>query len=186
MPEQPVSSTTEGKANSEQMTMVSQNHIREDYVGLRTVPVKVKNGDRWMTVNALLDDASTKTYINADVAAELGLKGKTEQVTVNVLNGQVETFETRPVNFELESVNGNVKLNVSAFTANRVTGSMTVVDWYKYKKQWPHLKSLDFQRCASEPIVDILIGQDCASLHCALEEIRGKPGEPVARLTPLG
>ena len=53
-----------------------------------------------MTVNALLDDASTKTYINADVAAELGLKGKTEQVTVNVLNGQVETFETRPVNFE--------------------------------------------------------------------------------------
>ena len=39
--------------------------------------MKVKNGDRWMTVNALLDDASTKIYINADVAAELGLKGKT-------------------------------------------------------------------------------------------------------------
>ena len=186
LPEQPVSSTTEGKASSEQMTMVSQNHIREDYVGLRTVPVKVKNGDRWMTVNALLDDASTKTYINADVAAELGLKGRTEQVTVNVLNGQVETFETRPVNFELESVNCDVKLKVSAFTANRVTGSMTVVDWYKYKKQWPHLKSVDFQQCASKPIVDILIGQDCASLHYALEEIRGKPGEPVGRLTPLG
>ena len=118
--EQPVSSATEGKASSEEMTM--------------TVPVKVKTGDRWMTVNALLDDASTKTYINADDAAELGLKGKTEQVTVNVLNGQVETFETRPVNFELESVNGNVKLKVSVFTANRVTGAMTVVDWYKYKK----------------------------------------------------
>ena len=53
-------------------------------MGLRTVPVKVKNGDRRLTVNALLDDASTKTYINADVAAELGLKGKkTEQVTNN-------------------------------------------------------------------------------------------------------
>ena len=100
LPEQPGSSTMEGKASSEQMTMVSQNHIREDYVGLQTVPVKVKDGDRWMTFNVLLDDASTKTYINADVAAELGLKGKTEQVTVNVLNGQVETFETRPVNFE--------------------------------------------------------------------------------------
>ena len=138
-----------------------------------------------MTVNALLDDASTKTYINADVAAELGLKGKTERVTVNVLNGQVETFETRPVDFEIESVNGNVRMNVSAFTANRVTGAMTVVDWCKYKKQWPHLKSVDFQRCASKPIVDILVGQDYAS-HYALEEVRGKPGEPVARLTPLG
>ena len=139
-----------------------------------------------MTVNALLDDASTKTDINADVTTELGLKGKTEQVTVNVLKGQVETFETRPVDFELESVNGNIRMNVSAFTANRVTGAMTFVDWYKYKKQWPHLKSVDFQHCASKPIVDILNGQDCASLHYALEEVRGKSGEPVTRLTPLG
>ncbi|MCG8112260.1 MAG: retropepsin-like domain-containing protein, partial [Candidatus Thiodiazotropha taylori] len=186
LPEQPVSSATEGKASIEQMTMLTQNQFRGNYVGLRTVPVIVRNGDIVLTVNALLDDASTKTYINADVAAELGLKGKTEQVTVNVLNGQVETFETRPVEFELQSVNDNVRMKVSAFTANRVTGTMTVVDWYKYKKQWPHLKSIDFQRCASKPIVDILIGQDCASLHYALEEVRGKPGEPVARLTPLG
>ena len=63
---------------------------------------------------------------------------------------------------------------------------MTVLDWYKYKKQWPHLKSIDFQRCATKPIVDILIGQDCPSLHYALKEVRGNPGEPVARLTPLG
>ena len=75
LPEQPVSSTTEGKAISKQMTMAPQNQFRGDYVGLRTVPVIVKNGDRWLTVNALLDDVSTKTYINADVAAELGLKG---------------------------------------------------------------------------------------------------------------
>lgn len=166
--------------------MMTQNHIRTGFVGLRTVPVILKNGDRSLTVNALLDDASTKTYINTDVAAELDLKGKTEKVTVNVLNGQVETFETRPVNLELQSVNGNVSTNVSAFTANRVTGSMTVVDWYKYKKQWPHLKNIDFQRCAARPIVDILIGIDCADLHYAFEEVRGRPGEPVARLTPLG
>ena len=31
--------------------------------------------DRKLQVNALLDDASTKTYINADVAAELELQG---------------------------------------------------------------------------------------------------------------
>ena len=93
--EQPVVSsiTGGGEASNEQMTMVSQNHSRADYVGLRTVPVVLKNKDRWMTVNALLDDASTKTYINTDMANELGLKGKTEQVTVNVLNGQLETFE---------------------------------------------------------------------------------------------
>ena len=48
-----------------------------------------KNGTRTLKVNALLDDASIKTYFNADVAAELGLQGQTEKVTVNVLNDQV-------------------------------------------------------------------------------------------------
>jgi len=36
--------------------------------------------------------ARTKTYINADVAAELGLQGHPQRVTVSVLNGQVETM----------------------------------------------------------------------------------------------
>ena len=35
--------------------------------------------------NALLDDASTKTYINSDVAAELGLQGQLQRVNVSVL-----------------------------------------------------------------------------------------------------
>ena len=64
-----------------------------------------------------MDDASTKTYINADVAAELGLQGKTERVTVYVLNGQVETFETRPVDVQLESLIGDVKLQDTEYTA---------------------------------------------------------------------
>lgn len=81
---------TEGKVQMEQ----TQRYARADFVGLRTVPVILKNGDRSLTVNALLDDASTKSYVNADVAAELGLQGRIERVTVNVLNGQAETFET--------------------------------------------------------------------------------------------
>ena len=39
---------------------------------LRTVPVYLKNGYRKLQVNTLLDDASTKTYVNDDVAAVLG------------------------------------------------------------------------------------------------------------------
>jgi hypothetical protein len=32
----------------------------------------------------------------------------------------------------------------------------------------------------------MLIGVDLSDFHCALKEVRGKPGEPIARLTPLG
>ena len=75
-------------------------------MALRTVPVFLKNGNRRIKVNALLDEASTKTYLNADVAAELGLQGHPQSVTVNVLNGQTENFETTPVEVELESLDG--------------------------------------------------------------------------------
>jgi len=71
--------------------------MRTGNIALRTVSVFLRNGDHKLKINALLDDASTKTYINADAAAELGLQGHPQKVNVSVLNGQVETFETTPV-----------------------------------------------------------------------------------------
>ena len=78
---------TEGNDRKEQTTMTTQDNVLSEFVALRTVPVMLKNGDRHLTVNALLDDASTKTYGYKDVAEKLGVHGKTDRVTVNVLNG---------------------------------------------------------------------------------------------------
>ena len=89
-----------------------------DFISLRTVLVVVCNDNIRMTVNALLDDASTKTYINNDVAEQLELKGIPKHVRVNVLNNQVRTFKTLPVEFNLESVNGKIKDRVSAHTVD--------------------------------------------------------------------
>ena len=68
------------------MCLVKYNCSR---MALRIVPVYLKNGNQKLQVNALLDDASTKNYINADVAAELGLQGCLQKVNVSVLNGNV-------------------------------------------------------------------------------------------------
>jgi hypothetical protein len=57
-----------------------------------------------LKINALLDDASTTTYINTDVAEEMGVHGQIETTTVSMLNGRTETFETAPVEIELESL----------------------------------------------------------------------------------
>ena len=177
------SCSTEGK---EQTTMVTENNIRTNFIGLRTVPVILKKGEQSLKINALLDDASTKSYVNADIATELGLQGKPEKMTVNVLNGQVETFETSPINVELMSMTGNVRTRINACTVDRVTGNMPVIEWNKYKNRWPHLRNIDFPTLATRPIVDMLLGLDCADLIYAIQEVRGKPGEPIARLTPLG
>ena len=117
-----------------------------------------------------------ETYINADMAAELSLQGKTERVTVNVLNGQIKTFNTRPVEVQFESIWGTVRTNVTVVTANQVTGDMEAVNWNKYKANWPELKTIDFQFTTMRPRVVILIGLDCADIHHAVEEVRGTPG----------
>ena len=66
-------------------------------IALRTIPVYLSNGSRKKKVDALLDDASTKSYNNSDVAAELGLDGQLRRVKVNFFNGQIETFQIIPV-----------------------------------------------------------------------------------------
>ena len=94
-------------------------------------------------MNALLDEASTKTYLNTDVAVELGLHGRTEEVRVNVLNGQIETFKTQPVSFELLSVDQKVNMSVTTYTANRVTGDMPVINWNDFCSKRPYLRKIN-------------------------------------------
>ena len=93
--------STEGepkqKDNQKNTTMMSDTFENCGNIALRTIPVYLKSGNQKLKVNALLDDASTKTYINVDVAAELGLQGHPQKVNVSVPNGQIETFETTPI-----------------------------------------------------------------------------------------
>ena len=110
-------------------TTTTAEGTQTGFLALRTVPVILKNGNRAIKVNALLDEASTKTYINADVASELGLTEISWKVTMNVLNGQTETFETMPADVELESLDRSVSKTVSSFTTKRVTGNLEAIDW---------------------------------------------------------
>ena len=170
-----------GEVN-QQRTMVTNPD--EKYISLRTVPVVLKNGEKSVVVNALLDDGSTQTYLNSDVAAELILEGKICDTQVNVLNGCVESFQTMSVT--LMSLSGQVYMKVDAFTVTRVTGNMKSVNWVKNKQGWEHLKGIKFAVPSKRVIVDMLIGIDYPDLHYSIKDVKGQPGEPIARLTPLG
>lgn len=168
---------------TEEATMLTH---RFDKIALRTVPVLLRNGNKSMQVNALLDDASTKTYINTAVVESLGITGVKQQVVVNVLNNRTETFQTMPVDVELQSVDGNTTTRLTAFTTDKVTGNMNVVNWNKHSQKWKHLQGIKFPQVGARPLVDILIGMDHADLHFSYKDVRGNPGDPIARLTSLG
>ena len=42
------------------------------------------------------------------MAVELGLQGQPQRVTVSVLNGKVDTFETCPIECAIQSLDGTV------------------------------------------------------------------------------
>ena len=156
-------------------------------IALRTIPVVIRNGGKSVTVNALLDDGSTRTYVNSDIAAELELlTGVSEEITVGTMGGAQRTFQTEEVTFVLESLDGRTSRAISCFTAERVTGPLQAVEWRKIAPEWGHLKRLPFPKVGRKKTIDILIGLDQAELHAAVKEVCGKPGEPLARLTPLG
>ena len=53
-------------------------------------------------------------------------------------------------------------------------------------RKWKHLRDIKFPSVEPKPTIDILIGVDCADLHCAHMEVKGGSNEPVSRLTPFG
>ena len=175
----PVSPSTDGERrflNESSLTstvMTSKTPEQEHFVALRTVPVVVKNSGRTFVLNALLDDTSTKSYINGDVAAELGLEGTMQKITVNVLNGGEDSFQTIPVEFDLQGVDGRSNVTFSAFTATRITGNMRPVKWKMQAAKWEHLQGINFPDLGPRPVVDMLIGIDYAELHHSIKDICG-------------
>ena len=93
-------------ANSQSVTMETLgNQEREKEVALRTVPIILKNGNRRITVNCLLDKGSDTTYVNEDIVNELGLTGEKEPIEVKVANHPfyVRNIRDRPWKYRRSS-----------------------------------------------------------------------------------
>ena len=136
---------------------------------------------RKVKVNAILDDASNETFLNV-----LGIQESFETIKVHVLNNEVGTFQSMPVDVTIESVDGQFSKEISVKTSpRRVTGNYKLEVWNKSKPKWEHLKECEFAKPAKDGIVDLLIGIDNADLHYSRADIRGEGGGPIARLGPL-
>ena len=171
---------------SRAMTTYNPRSPNEAY-SLRTIPVWVKAQGKKVKVNAILDDASNQTFLNEEVAGALGLKESYQTVKVHVLNNYVETFQTMPLKVETESVNVQFTKEIEVKTCLRnVTGNYQVKNWNVNKGKWRHLAQCDFASPAKDGLIDLLIGVDNADLHYSFVDVRGKVGELVACLGPLG
>ena len=119
----------------------------------------------------------TTPIVRHTSTVELRLQGESRRVTVNVLNSHTDSFETRILELNLESLDGKIYVKIAAFTAERVSGNIGVINRAKYAKKWEYLKG--FTLPWSTP------NHRRFREHQSKRDVRGKPVKTVGRLTTL-
>ena len=111
-----------------------QSHKEFNCVALRTVPVILHKDGREIAINALLDDASTRSYINSGIAEQLNSIGnQTSTLSVSVLNGNRAQFKTNIAEFDIISHDRHSKTKISAYTTDNATAGLESINWCEHK-----------------------------------------------------
>ena len=158
-------------------------------VGLQTVvcTISARQGRKGNRVITLLDNGSTRTFIDKDSAIKHKLKrtSKEQTMQVNYLDRQVN-IDTYSVVFFLKSYDGSIVQTINAYTVKDLAKHIPVIDWSKEKHKFSHLQTVPFESHPQANSINLLIGSDYLSLHKTIITKSGTADQPIARLTPLG
>ena len=170
--------------DSAQGVNVSSEHQR---VLLRVLPVVVQGPSGEQTVHALLDDASSVTLIDADLASELGATGRCDPLSLKWTNSIVQTdVNSQRVELSVRGVGCDEVFNlVNVRTRKNLALPAQPAHSGRLSKKWSHLRDISFPVSIGDS-PRLLIGQDHGHLIVAREVIEGPPNAPMASRTKLG
>uniref|UniRef100_A0A182YI92 Peptidase aspartic putative domain-containing protein n=1 Tax=Anopheles stephensi TaxID=30069 RepID=A0A182YI92_ANOST len=151
----------------------------------RIVPITVYGPTSTVTTFAFLDEGSSMTLVDEDLAEELGVEGEVEPLCIR-WTGDTTRVEagSRRVNFKVGPV-GSAK----SFAINSVRTvpklNLPRQSFVPDEGRWKHLKRLPVREYHdAEP--KVLIGLDNLRLMVPLRTIEGAAGDPIAVKTRLG
>ncbi|XP_039762487.1 uncharacterized protein LOC120635535 [Pararge aegeria] len=176
------SSEREPTTEAQQVTHIKENNRQ---VLLKVVTVQIHGPMGTVTTAALLDDGSTVTLMNSELAARVGLRGHRKTMRVR---GAWDTNElecdSEIVNFTASNKDGQLFTltahNVSDLNLPAQDTSNLGISRYEHISQIKNQLNLEYYK------PQLLIGQDNYHVLLPLQVLEGKPGEPFATLTPLG
>ena len=172
-------------SSSEKPTTMATSDAQPRNVSFLVLPVVLESNGRSMVVNALLDSASSASYIREEIAEELKLPGKLCDFNAAVVGGQTVSGRRRRVRAGIRSTDGQFSANLTAWALPAITRDEEVVNWEELKDAYQHLQDVPVRNLPSGSI-DLLIGLDVVAAHKVLDERSGREGEPIARQLPLG
>lgn len=150
------------------------SHVLLKYARVR---IHGPNGD--VVTDALLDDGSTITMIDEDVANQVGLRGRTECLQVRgAWDNSVLVCQAELVNFEISGEDSE-RYKIIA----RTVKGINLPSQYLEPDRFEHLEGIEKYLCSDHMKPSMIIGQDNYNLLAPLEIIEGDPN---ATRTVLG
>ena len=158
-----------------------------DHVSLMVLPAVIKNGNKSLEVNVMLDNCSTGSYVSEAAAEELMLEGDNQELIISGTGGSEVRKRSRQVEVIVANLDNKFSASLQANVLDTISGDTPAFEWSKLKTKWPHLQSIPFQNVAKRHQIDVLIGSDNPIFHHVVREVHGEaPKDPIARKTSLG
>jgi hypothetical protein len=175
--EQTVGSPESNVSSNETHYAANASTVTGLAIHLPVVSVKVNDT---ITVNALLDTASSSSFCTSKLANMLGLDGRKTELNLHTLNG-ADCRNTTMVDLNVMSEDENNCMRLTnVFVVADIPIQTPSVDLSAYS----HLSDITFVKGCQN--VDILIGQDHSEALLPLQVRRGEKHEPYAVQTLLG
>ncbi|CAK1596115.1 unnamed protein product [Parnassius mnemosyne] len=176
---------TEGPLKEPQETVANSFAVSKHQAYLKIIPVRVIGPAGAINTHALLDDGSTVSLMDQEIADQIGAKGRLDPFKITAIgNTTLDSPDSQRVKVSLKSLHRKRVPFRARTVASLNLGPQTVraTDIENCK----HLKGLKDQLTYDSGNPRILIGQDNWRLLIATQVRRGPPHQPIASLTELG
>ena len=128
------------------------------------MPVIIKNRNKSVKINALLDSGSGVTLINKDLASKLNLSRDSKVLNICNAMSEVSKVKCKPVKFQISSVSNSFqKSDTNAFVVDTLNVQPNSFKISSLKNDYSYLRNINFPILNSSN-VDLLIGTNNADL----------------------
>ncbi|WP_253302436.1 DUF1759 domain-containing protein [Wolbachia endosymbiont of Psylliodes chrysocephala] len=155
---------------------------------LRTIPVEIEGPKGKKIIYALLDEGSTITLIDKDLATDIGLTGYTEPLCMQWTNNQHQTDNTsQKVSLKIKGTFSDAKSYIlkDVRTIDNFILPSQSLDMKMVAEHWPYLKNLPINSF-NDVRPKMLIGTDNYDLTMPRHYVENTRYDPKATLTKLG
>lgn len=164
------------------------HHKGDEKLLFRFVPIQIRFNDKTTDIGAFLDEGSSGTFIDEDVAKKLGANGPKSQLCIHYTSNnshceeesiktsfKIKSNDERAKEYVLKDVQTVKELNLSSQTLNYPT----------MRDNFEHLKGISVQSYRNlKP--QLLIGLNNWRIGVPLEIRTGNAGDPIAARCQLG